>query len=345
MRAPPKNTFISFLRTTLSPDKHMVIKPELMLSAAAVEAHFFAPPVTASPALPAIVSIISVSPAFTAASSRVPPRFSVSTNDRPVSNKVAAVFHCFSFKQIGSKPNAKANQRICRHSRKVKLLSAFRCIEYGAHDADARIDNSADYCSGDTYISVFIFMLYRIIVAVDKHVVAYHTLTRCCVLVRGYESAGVRVVVACLQVIQTGLGIVIIALVAERILCTNRVSTGVGDRTFTPCIISVCGCEFAGGSVCEGYYIALEVVDVIVEVVAAVGHTDTVALLVVEEAQCLAVGRLGENLRAVEQVLGRICAVTLAGSDAFRIVSKGNCFILYRFCKLPTLSCPTHHMK
>ena len=83
----------------------------------------------------------------------------------------------------------------------------------------------------------------------------------------------------------------------------------------------------------------MEIIDVIIEFVAAVGHTDTVALLVVEEAQCLAVGRLGENLRAVEQVLGRICAVTLAGSDAFRIVSKGNCFILYRFCKLPALPC------
>ena len=84
---------------------------------------------------------------------------------------------------------------------------------------------------------------------------------------------------------------------------------------------------------------------IIVEVVAAICHSDTVTLLVVEEAQCLAVGRLGENLRTIEQVLGRICAVTLAGSDAFRIVSKGNCFILYRFCKLPALPCPTHHRK
>ncbi len=70
-----------------------------------------------------------------------------------------------------------------------------------------------------------------------------------------------------------------------------------------------------------------------------VGHADTVTLLVVEEAQCLAVGRLGKYLSTVEQVLGCICAVTLAGSDAFRIVSKGNCFILYRFCKLPALPC------
>ena len=98
-----------------------------------------------------------------------------------------------------------------------------------------------------------------------------------------------------------------------------------------PSVVGVGYGEFAGGGVGKGYYITLYIVDVIVEVVAAVGHTDTVALLVVEEAQCLAVGRLGENLRAVEQVLGRICAVTLAGWDAFRIVSKGNCFILYPF--------------
>ena len=114
---------------------------------------------------------------------------------------------------------------------------------------------------------------------------------------------------------------------------------------FAPSVIGVGYDELAGGGIGEGYYITLYIVDVIVEVVAAIGHADTVALLVVEEAQGRAAGFLGENLRAVEQVLGRICAVTLAGSDAFRIVSKGNCFILYRFCKLPTLPCPTHHRK
>ena len=197
----------------------------------------------------------------------------------------------------------------------------------------------------DAEISIIIFVLYRVIVAVGKHVVAYHTLTCCCVLVRGYESAGVRVVVACLQVIQTGLGIVIIALVAERILCTNRVSTGVGDRTFTPCIISVCGCEFAGGGVGEGYYIALKVVDVIIEMVAAVRHGDTVTLLVVEEAEGLAVGRLGEYLRSVEQVLGRGRAYGFSCSDALGIVGEGKFFILFSLYKLPTLPYPTHNRK
>ena len=87
----------------------------------------------------------------------------------------------------------------------------------------------------------------------------------------------------------------------------------------------------------------MEIIDVIIEFVAAVGHGDTVALLVVEEAQCLAVGRLGEYLRAVEQVLGRICAVALAGSDALGIVgvTKGRSAFFCR-CKLPALPCPTH---
>lgn len=73
---------------------------------------------------------------------------------------------------------------------------------------------------------------------------------------------------------------------------------------------------------------------------------DTVTLLVVEEAQGRTVGRLGENLRSVEQVLGRICAVTLAGSDALGIVgvTKGRS-AFFRRCKLPALPYPTHHRK
>ena len=112
-----------------------------------------------------------------------------------------------------------------------------------------------------------------------------------------------------------------------------------------PSIVGVGYDELAGGGIGEGYYIALEVVDVIIEVVAAVRHGDTVALLVVEEAQGRAVGRLGENLRSVEQILGRSRAHGFTCSDAFGIVGEGNCFILYRFCMLPALPCPTHHRK
>ena len=183
----------------------------------------------------------------------------------------------------------------------------------------------------DAEISIIIFVLYRVIVAVGKHVVAYHTLTCCCVLVRGYKPANLGVIVACLQVIQACFRIVVVATIAEGVLGAYRVCGGVLElHELAPSIVGVGYDEFAGGGVGKGYYITLYIVDVIVEVVVAVGHADTVTLLVVEEAEGLAVGRLGENLRAVEQVLGRICAVTLAGSDAFRIVSKGNCFILFQ---------------
>ena len=66
-------------------------------------------------------------------------------------------------------------------------------------------------------------------------------------------------------------------------------------------------------------------------------------LLVVEEAQGLAVGRLGENLRAVEQVLGRGRAYGFARADALGIVgvTKGRS-AFFRRCKLPALLRPTH---
>ena len=137
-----------------------------------------------------------------------------------------------------------------------------------------------------------------------------------------------------MQVIELRLGVVIITLIAEGVLSADGVCGGVLELH-----------ELAGGGVGEGYYITLEIIDVIIEFVAAVGHGDTVTLLVIEEAEDGAAGFLRQDLRSVDQVLRSCRAVALAGSDAFRIVSKGNCFILYRFCKLPTLSCPTHHMK
>ena len=146
-----------------------------------------------------------------------------------------------------------------------------------------------------------------------------------------------------MQVIQAGFGIVVVATVAEGALSADGVCGGVLElHELAPSVIGVGYDELAGGGIGEGYYITLEVVDVIVKVVAAVGHADTVTLLVVEKARGLAVGRLGENLRTVEQVLCRICAVALAGSDALGIVgvTKGRSTFFRRY-KLPALPCHT----
>ena len=161
------------------------------------------------------------------------------------------------------------------------------------------------------------------------------------------EPACFGIVVTAIQIVEAGLSVVVVATVAEGVESADEVCGGILKlHELAPSIVGVGYDEFAGGGIGEGYYITLEVVDVIVEIILSIRHGNTVALLVVEEAQCLAVGRLGENLRAVEQVLGRICAVTLAGSDAFRIIGivKGRSAFFSR-CKLPALPYLTHHRK
>ena len=104
------------------------------------------------------------------------------------------------------------------------------------------------------------------------------------------EATYFGVIVARLEVVQAGFGIVVIATVAEGVdvgnirRCNIFGILAVDLYDLTPCIISICGCQLAGGGIGEGYYIALEVIDVIIEFVAAIRHGDTVALLVVEEA-------------------------------------------------------------
>ena len=90
----------------------------------------------------------------------------------------------------------------------------------------------------------------------------------------------------------------------------------------TPCIISICGCQLAGGGIGKGYYIALQIVEIVIDMIAAVRHGDAVALLVVEEAKRLAVGRLGKYLRAVEKVACLNAVNGFARADTLGVVGK-----------------------
>ncbi|CCX71250.1 unknown [Firmicutes bacterium CAG:555] len=58
-------------------------------------------------------------------------------------------------------------------------------------------------------------------------------------------------------------------------------------KNFAPCVVGVGYDELAGGCISQCHHITLNIVQVIVEIITSVGHTDTVALLVVEEAQGL----------------------------------------------------------
>ena len=85
----------------------------------------------------------------------------------------------------------------------------------------------------------------------------------------------------------------------------------------------------------------MEVVDVIIEFVAAIRHTDTVTLLVVEEAQGCAAGFLRQNLRAVEQVFGRSRTYGFAGADALGIVGEAQICSVFP-CALELATFPAH---
>ena len=99
-----------------------------------------------------------------------------------------------------------------------------------------------------------------------------------------------------MQVIELCLGVVIITLIAEGVLSADGVCGGILKlHELAPCVVGVGYDEFAGGGIGEGYYITLYIVDVIVEVVAAICHSDTVTLLVVEEAK----GRIAVGIIAL----------------------------------------------
>ena len=84
----------------------------------------------------------------------------------------------------------------------------------------------------------------------------------------------------------------------------------------------------------------MEIIDVIIEFVAAVGHGDTVALLIIEEAEDRAAGFLRQNLRSVEQVLRSCRAHGFTSANALGIVgvTKGRSAFFSRY-KLPALPC------
>ena len=76
-------------------------------------------------------------------------------------------------------------------------------------------------------------MQNRAIVAVGKHVITHVTLPSTCIAIRVDESANFGVIVAGLEIVEAGFGIVIIASVSQRVDfcefagCGNDLAIGV----------------------------------------------------------------------------------------------------------------------
>ena len=138
-------------------------------------------------------------------------------------------------------------------------------------------------------------------------------------LIRTDEAAKFRAIVSAVEIVQPGLGIVVVPPVAEGILVAHGVSGGVGDGTLAPGVVAVLGHNLSGSSPDNGNNIPLDIVEV-VEQHGPVGKAHALAGAVVEEAHNGIPGLLRQNLAAVEEEFRGGAVDCLAGADTVSVV-------------------------
>ena len=106
-------------------------------------------------------------------------------------------------------------------------------------------------------------------------------------------------IVPAVEIIQPGLGIVVIPPVAEGGFVAHGVAGGVGDGTLAPGVVAVLGHNLSGSSPDNGNNIPLDIVEV-VEQHGPVGKAHALVGAVVEEPHNAVPGLLRQNLAAVE---------------------------------------------
>ena len=182
----------------------------------------------------------------------------------------------------------------------------------------------------------------RVILAICEHIGAEEA-----VGVGGGEGVGVnepadgRVIVAALEVVEAGLGIVVIAAVAQGVEVANRRVAAVVHRAVAPCIIVV-GCSEFAARIEDGGHIALRVEDVVIELrclAVLVDHGERLVAVVIDELEGVIVTpSLPHDLAGERGVgVGRI-ADLLVAADAGHVVGVGNLLAVdRRGGKLPSL--------
>ena len=167
-------------------------------------------------------------------------------------------------------------------------------------------------------MSVCVAVVNGIVVAVCKQILRSGTAV-VDKAVRTNKPPELRVIIAAVQIVQPGFGIIIIPPVAEGVLIAHGVAGGVGDSALAPGVVAVGGNDLAGGGADDGNNIPLDIVDV-VEQHGPVGKAHALAGAVVEEPHDRIPGLLRQNLAAVEEEF-RCGAVHCFGcSDAVSVV-------------------------
>ena len=128
-----------------------------------------------------------------------------------------------------------------------------------------------------------------------------------------------RVIIAAVQIVQPGLGVIIIPPVAEGVFVAHGVAGGVGDGAVAPGVVAVLSHDLPRGGADDGDDIPLDIVEIIIQGVA-VGEAHALAGAVVEEPHDRIPGLLRQNLAAVEEKFRGGAVDCLAGADTVGVV-------------------------
>ena len=171
-------------------------------------------------------------------------------------------------------------------------------------------------------VAIRVGHVHGIVETVGKKIVALHISTNASQYrVNVDKSPELRVIIAAVQVIQPGFGIVIVPPVAEGILIAHGVAGGVGDSAFAPGVVAVLSHDLPRGGPDDGYNIPLDIVEV-VEQHGTVGKAHALAGAVVEEAHNAVPGLLRQDLAAVEEEFRGGAVHRFGRSDAVMIISR-----------------------
>ena len=168
---------------------------------------------------------------------------------------------------------------------------------------------------------------------------AKHPLTSTEISVGVNEPADGRVIVAALEVVEAGLGVIVIAAVAQGVEVGD--AGGIGEdfrtavihRAVAPCIIVV-GCSEFAARIEDGGHIALRVEDVVIELrclAVLVDHGERLVAVVIDELEGVIVTpSLPHDLAGERGVVVRCAVDRFAGADAGHVVGVGHLLAVHR---------------
>ena len=156
----------------------------------------------------------------------------------------------------------------------------------------------------DTGMTHWVAVINRIILTICEHISAEHIgdIGRC-ESIRIQEAADLGIVVAAVEVVETGLGIVIVAAIAEWICRADAVAACIRHAAFAPCVVFIGRYYLARRRVGQSHYVALQIIQIVCSD-APLLNAHSCSRAVIEEPHYVAAGLLRKYLRAVEQVFG-----------------------------------------